>query len=207
MNNEMENRVHEIREEIEELEKKIEKLREEEKKTALYIMNKSVDSFNDDSKTSTYFARIFKDISVKVFMCLNRVNKEDVSKIKESIDNAIEPFNDDNVDDHYIRILDAAKESSKIVSDGGSFTLMVLDGTKTYAFAEGNANIYEYDNGLITPLELINKIGELSYEVLNNNDYIRLIVFSYSDVEDLDDDKIKIITRKTDRETLIKTII
>ena len=206
MNNDLEDRAQQIRDEIADLEKKTAKLKEEEKKLTLHIMN-NIEYKEEENITSTYFARIFRDLEVKVFMCLNKVRQEDVVNIKKLIDAAIENFNDDNVDEHYIKILDAAKESSKIVDDGGSFTLVVLDSNKTYAFAEGNSNIYEYNNGYITPVELTNKIGELSYEVLNKNDYIRLIVFSYSNIEDLDDDKIKIITRKTDRETLIKTII
>ena len=85
--------------------------------------------------------------------------------------------------------------------------MIVLDNGKTYAYAEGKANIYNYNNGYITALNLSNKIGELSYEVLNNQDYIRLVLFTYCNEDDLTDEKVKIITKKTRREELVKELI
>lgn len=219
MDNDLKKRATEIREEIEELEKKIEALKEEEKQIALYVINKEKGTEGiltnieedilsyDENKSSTYFAKYIEESNIKLFVCLNKLNKESEDRIKSIIDLLSSGLVTGNVDERYIKILSTAKKLSEIVDNGASFTLIAIDNNKTYAFAEGKANIYEYDNGVINILELTNTIGELSYEVINNNDYIRLIVFSYSSIEDLNDEKIKIITKKTNREELIKAII
>ena len=219
MDNELEEKAIKIREEIEQLEDRLAKLKEEERQIALYVMNKSngnegllnileSDILNyEEGSNSTYFSKQIEDKNIRVFVCLNRVDADCENQIRSIVDNLLPSLNSDNVDDRYIKLLESAKECSKIITGDSTFTLLALDNSKTYAFAEGKANIYIYNNEKIEVLNLTNKIGELTYEVVNNNDYIRLILFSYSNIEDLKDNKVKIITKKTDRETLIKTLI
>jgi hypothetical protein len=85
--------------------------------------------------------------------------------------------------------------------------MIVIVEEKTYAFAEGRSNIYTYYGGKIKKFDLKNVIGELNFEVLNNKDYSKLVLLSKSDNQDLTDEKVKIITNKTDRESLARELL
>ena len=224
MDEEIKARVESIENRLKVLEQSLIELKEEEKEIILHIMNKNKDGISneesnlldsledqilnfDADRRSTFIDKEIKDINVKVFVSLNHLNKEDENEIRGLLDELIIKVQNKNVDERYIEFLEAAKKFSNIINGPSTFTMIVLDNGKTYAYAEGKANIYSYNNGKIVPLNLTNTIGELSYEVLNNNDYIRLVLFSYCNEEDLTDEKVKIITKRTSREELIKELI
>lgn len=224
MDNGIEARVENLENKLEELEKSIIKLKEEEKELLTYIMNKGgsgipieeqelLDTLEDQiigvdaERKSIIIDKILTEKNIKIFLSLNHSSEKDETAIRTIIDELVVNIQNKNVDERYIEFLEAAKKCSAIVEDPSTFTMVVLDNGKTYAYAEGKANVYTYDNGKIETLNLTNKIGELSYEVLNNNDYIRLVLFSYSTDEDLTDEKVKIITKRTSREELIKELI
>lgn len=225
MDNDIREKVESIAKRLKELEDSLIKLKEEEKDIILYIINKGnggqlseeeralLNSLEDQisnidaERRSTFVAKNLTDINVKIFVSLNHMVNKDETDVKNLIEELVANLNGKNLDERYIEFLEYAKKFSAIVEDPSTFTMIVLDSGKTYAYAEGKANIYSYNNGYITPLNLSNKIGELSYEVLNNQDYIRLVLFTYCNEDDLTDEKVKIITKKTRREELIKELI
>ena len=223
MDNEIIEKLQEMENRIKVLEDSIVKLREEEKEIVLYIMNKGNSNKSnegllnilekqivnyDENRKSTFITKNIESVGVKIFISLNQLLEADKDKILPIIDEMTNSIQNKNLDERYIELLDTAKKISAIVENPETFTMIVLDNGKTYAYAEGDANIYAYDNGSIIPLKLTNTIAELHFEVLNSNDYVRLILFSYcDDNDDLSDDKIKIITKKTNRDDLVKELI
>ena len=223
MDNEIIEKLQEMENRIKVLEDSIVKLREEEKEIVLYIMNKGNSNKSnegllnilekqivnyDGNRKSTFITKNIESVGVKIFISLNQLLEADKDKILPIIDEMTNSIQNKNLDERYIELLDTAKKISAIVENPETFTMIVLDNGKTYAYAEGDANIYAYDNGSIIPLKLTNTIAELHFEVLNSNDYVRLILFSYcDDNDDLSDDKIKIITKKTNRDDLVKELI
>jgi len=223
MYNEIIEKLQEMENRIKVLEDSIVKLREEEKEIVLYIMNKGNSNKSnegllnilekqivnyDENRKSTFITKNIESVGVKIFISLNQLLEADKDKILPIIDEMTNSIQNKNLDERYIELLDTAKKISAIVENPETFTMIVLDNGKTYAYAEGDANIYAYDNGSIIPLKLTNTIAELHFEVLNSNDYVRLILFSYcDDNDDLSDDKIKIITKKTNRDDLVKELI
>ncbi len=223
MDTEIKQRLQEIENRIKVLEDSILKLKEEEKEIVLYIMNngkvskpsegvfslleKQIVNY-DENRNSTFITKKLESIGVKIFISLNQLLNNDEDRIMPIIEEMINSVQNKSLDERYIEFLDTAKKISAIVESPETFTMIVLDNGKTYAYAEGDSNIYAYDNGNIIPLKLTNTIAELHFEVVNSNDYVRLILFSYcDDNDDLSDDKIKIITKKTNRDDLVKELI
>jgi hypothetical protein len=180
MDNEIRAKVENIAKRLKELEESLMELKEEEKEIILYIMNKDKNGDGlsseekellntledqiinfDANRRSTFVAKEIADKNIKLFVSLNHLNNEDETELKKLIDELVEKVKDKDLDDRYIEFMDYAKKFSAIVNGPSSFTMIVLDSGKTYAYAEGKANIYTYNNGKIEPLNLSNTIGEL----------------------------------------------
>ncbi len=161
----------------------------------------------DTERHSTFIAKAIDSLGIKVFAAINDVNFEDETILKKYIDELLSTLLHANIDEGYIASLETAKKCSHIIFGLSTFTMVVIVKEKTYAFAEGKSNIYTTYYGKIEKFELKNKYSELNYEVLNNDDYNKLILLSKTDMQDFSDDKIKIITKQTDREELARELI
>ena len=189
----------------EELEKDLNPLTEEEK-VQIETLEKNILDY-DTNRKSSFIAKAIDTKNIKVFASLNDMNEADEKSIKDAIDALLVKLVTDDVDHGYIDSLETARKCSHIVNGLSTFSMVVIVAEKTYAFAEGRSNIYTYYGGMIKKFELTNILGELNYEVLNNDDYSKLVLLSKSDSQDLTDDKVKIITNQTNRDSLAHELL
>ena len=219
-------KVDTLNSKIDQLEKELELLKEESHNLTYEMMNlelgenaiseeerKQMDALEqgildyDTNRSSSFIAKAIDSKKIKLFAGLNDMNKEDEENIKKVIDKLLIKLVKDNLDQGYLDSLEAARICSHICNGLSTFSMIVIVEEKTYAFAEGKSNIYTYYGGKIKKFDLKNVIGELNFEVLNNKDYSKLVLLSKSDNQDLTDEKVKIITNKTDRESLARELL
>jgi len=174
-------------------------------RTELDVLEKQILDY-DTRRRSFFVAKAIDAKGIKLFASLNDMNDEDEKDIKEIIDKLLIKLVSANVDEGYISSLAAAKECSYIVHGLSTFTMVIIVGEKTYAFAEGKSDIYTFADGELKKFDLVNKYSELNYDVLNNDDYSKLVLVSKCDRQDFSDEKVKIITSKTDKEELYKEL-
>ncbi len=221
-------RVGELRSKINYYESEIKRLKEESDALTFEVMNeelsKEIDPLTDEEKVqidtleklildydtnrkSSFIAKAIDSKNIKVFASLNDMNSDDERNVKEALDALLIKLVTDDVDHGYIDSLETARKCSHIVNGLSTFSMVVIVAEKTYAFAEGKSNIYTYYGGMIKKFELTNILGELNFEVLNNDDYSKLVLLSKSDSQDLTDEKVKIITNKTNRDSLAHELL
>lgn len=111
----------------------------------------------------------------------------------------VESFDDiESLNKVYLSVLD---EIGIPLMEDLSFSSVIFTGDKTIVAKFGKSPIYKYNNGEIEPIEQLSQ-ESLASIVMDNNDYQSIVIFSNGNEEDLEDDRIKIITKSTDRDKL-----
>lgn len=111
----------------------------------------------------------------------------------------VESFDDiESLNKAYLSVLD---EIGIPLMEDLSFSSVIFTGDKTIVAKFGKSPIYKYNNGEIEPIEQLSQ-ESLASIVMDNNDYQSIVLFSNGNEDDLEDDRIKIITKSTDRDKL-----
>lgn len=103
-------------------------------------------------------------------------------------------------------LISIIRELGLLEMKGISLSCALNNDENTIVARVGNAPIYKYINGEIQPINVIENTL-ISTEILNNNDYQTIVLFSNDEKDDLSNERIKVISKNTDRQKLAVDLI
>lgn len=223
--NDLKEKINYIKGNIEELSSMLEELSQkfaniyfdikdlEEKINAEISLDKKEESVINSDKYGTISIVNHPNINkLKLLVVIDNLNSEDVvGELKEQVDNWFINLDDDAVSNYDLLYASYVNQIAEIASQNSELSLSsaLLDDNKTMAATYGGKSIYSCANGEIFELKLSPSVNYsfINSITMNNDEYTTIMLLSDGDREEIEDNNVKIITKKTNRDALAKELL
>jgi len=149
---------------------------------------------------------------LKMLVVFDNLNSEEVmNELKEELENWFMNLDNDVTSNYDLLYASYVNQIAEIVLQNSELSLSsaLLDDNKTMAVTYGNKSIYSCANGEIFELKLPVSVNYsfINSTIMGNDEYTTIMLLSDGDKEEIEDNNVKIITKKTNRDALAEELL